>query len=150
MHPHRLVLNGPPAAVARLAHELRAAGAVPVEREDVAPPRLVWATARPAAVEALCARHQAVVVGLERFETLGEELERLVVHGRETTVLERRALAPGPGHDLDDDAIATPDGWGLCLDEDGEPLDRAALCGAAVRVVAVPVDLGPAPTGSSL
>jgi len=88
---------------------------------------------------------------MERFETLGEELERLVVHGRETTVLERRALAPGAGHDLDDDdAIATPDGWGLCLDEDGEPLDRAALRAAAVRVVAVPVDLGPAPTGSSL
>ena len=168
MHHHRLVLNGPPAAVGRLAGDLRAAGAVDVSLGDGPPARLVWATSRPSAVEALCARHRAVVVGIERFEALGERLERLILHGREATLLEHRTVATGPeaadlafaGEDGDGgagdlllrtdhetDALA---GWGLCLDEGGEALDVSALRTAARRVAARPVDVGPGAASSAL
>jgi hypothetical protein len=140
MHHHRLVLNGAPAAVARLADELRAAGAVAIAGGDAPPMRLVWATPRASAVEALCARHRAVVVGLERFETLGEELERLVLHGREATVLERRTLAADP----DDD------GYGVSLDEQAAPLDPSGLRAAARRVSALPAIVGPGLLATSL
>jgi hypothetical protein len=147
MHHHRLVLNGPPAAVARLADDLRAAGAVPVAPGDASSARLLWATQRPAAVEALCARHRSVIVGLERFETLGEELERLVLHGSEKTVLERRRVLPEAGeqHGHGDDDVP-----GLSLDDDAVPLDLVALHAAALSVAGVPVDLRPALAGSSL
>jgi hypothetical protein len=171
MHHHRLVLNGPAVAVARLADDLRAAGAVAIGPDGAAPARLVWATSRPSAVEALCARHRRVVVGMERFEMLGAELERLVLHGRDATLLERRTLATGPeapwAQDVDDDPdepdvgaatlLARTDRatdalarWGLCLEEDGEALDVAALRAAAGRVAALPVALGAAFVGSSL
>jgi hypothetical protein len=145
MHQQRLVLNGPPAAVARLADDLRAAGAVAVAGPTAGPPRLVWETARPATLEGLCAHHRAVAVGVERFELLGDELQRLVVQGADATVLERRRLpAAGDGPDgLDDFG-----GPGLCLDEDGAPLDLAALRAAARRVLAAPV--APAPARSAL
>jgi hypothetical protein len=130
MHHHRLVLNGTPTAVARLADDLRAAGAVAIT--GAPPVRLVWATPRAAAVEALCARHRAVVVGLERFEALGAELERLVVCGRHATLLERRPLAG------DEDLEGIP-----ALDEDAAPLAAGALRAAARRVAALPVAIGP-------
>jgi hypothetical protein len=145
MHHQRLVLNGPPAAVARLADDLRAAGAVAVAGPTAGPPRLVWETARPAALEGVCARHGAVAVGVERFELLGDELQRLVVRGPEATVLERRRPAGGGGHELD----GVEDARGLCLEEDGAPLDPAALRAAARRVLAAPVDARPGPTCSA-
>jgi hypothetical protein len=158
MHHHRLTLNGPSGAVARLADDLAAAGAVAVPvANDGAPRRLVWPTRAPATLEQLCGRHRAVVVGVERFELLGDELQRLVLHGREATVLERRRLVPDP------ELLAADDGCepagsgcppafpgGLCLDEDGAPLDVAALRAAAHRIAALPVDLGPGLAGSSL
>jgi hypothetical protein len=171
MHHHRLVLNGPAVAVARLADDLRAAGAVAIGPDRAAPARLVWATSQPSAVEAFCARHRRVVVGVERFEALGAELERLVVCGRDATLLERRTLATGPegawAEGFDDDDEGEHDGsaaallartdretdalarWGLCLEEDGEALDVAALRAAAGRVAAV-VTSGPACAGSAL
>jgi hypothetical protein len=141
MHRQRLVLNGPPAAIARLADDLCAAGAVAVPGPTAGPPRLVWETAAPATLEGLCTRHGDVTVGVERFELLGEELERLVVRGREATVLERRRL--------DDGADELDEVGGICLEEDGAPLDRAALRAAARYVLAVAADLGPGPTGSA-
>ncbi|WCB96240.1 hypothetical protein DSM104299_04997 [Baekduia alba] len=126
MHHHRLVLNGPPPAVARLVDDLRAAGAEGITREP--PVRLVWTTAHASAVEALCARHRRVVVGVERFETLGAELERLVVCGREATVLERRAFA----------------------DEELAPLGPEALRRVALGVAAMPVALGSGLAGTAL
>jgi hypothetical protein len=168
MHHHRLVLNGPPAAVVHLAGDLCAAGAVDVSSGGGPPARLVWATPRPSAVEALCARHRAVVVGVERFEALGEQLERLILHGREATLLERRTVATGPeaadlAFELDDDDGGAGDlllrterdtdalaCWGLCLDEDGEALDVGALRAAARRVAALPVDVGSGAASSSL
>jgi hypothetical protein len=144
MHQQRLVLNGPPTAVARLVDDLRAAGAVAVAGPTAGPPRLVWETARPATLEGLCARHRAVAVGVERFELLGDELQRLVVQGPDATVLERRRLA-GDEPDLD----AFEGCGGLCLEEDGAPLDPAALRAAARRVMAAPVELRPGPTCSA-
>jgi hypothetical protein len=138
MHRQRLVLNGPPAAVARLADDLRAAGAVALAGPTAGPPRLVWETPRPAELQGVCARHRAVAVGVERFELLGDELQRLVVHGAETTLLDRRPLG-----DADEDAA------GLFSDEDGAPLDPAALRAAARTVLVAPVDLRPGPTGSA-
>ena len=91
MYRQRLVLNGPPAAVARLADDLCAAGAVAVAGPTAGPPRLVWETAQSGTLEGLCVRHRDVTVGVERFELLGDELERLVVRGREATVLARRS-----------------------------------------------------------
>jgi hypothetical protein len=114
MHRQRLVLNGPSAAIARLTDDLCAAGAVAVAGATAGPPRLVWETAQPGTLEGLCVRHREVTVGVERFELLGEELERLVVRGRAATVLERRRLA-GDGHELDEMG-------GVCLEEDGAPL----------------------------
>jgi hypothetical protein len=155
MHQHRLVLNGPRTAVARLADDLVAAGATALPGADGAPPRLVWTVEDPRALDAVCARHRAVAVGVERFAILGDALERLVVQGREATVLARRPVVLAPER-------ATLDGWdgldpppsrlpgGLCLDEDCLPLARAALDAAARRVAALPVDLGPGLTGSSL
>jgi hypothetical protein len=145
MHHQRLVLNGPPAAVARLADELRAAGAVAVAGPTAGPPRLVWETARPATLEGLCARHRAVAVGIERFELLGDELQRLVVQGADATVLEPRRLAGDDDAGLD----AFEGCGGLCLDEDGTPLDAAALRAAARRVLDAPVDRRPGPTCSA-
>jgi hypothetical protein len=143
MHQHRLVLNGPAAAVARLADDLCAAGAVAVAGPTAGPPRLVWETAGAATLEGLCARHRDVAVGVERFELLGDELERLLVKGREATVLERRRLAGQ--HDLD----GPDDARGPCLEEDGAPLDPAALRKAARLVMVAPVDLRPGPTCSA-
>jgi hypothetical protein len=140
MHQHRLVLNGPPAAVTRLSVDLCAAGAVAVAGAASARPRLVWETARPAALEGLCARHGAVAVGVERFELLGDELQRLVVQGSHATMLERRRL-----HDLDG-----LEGRGLCLEEDGALLDPAALRAAARQVMVAPVSLGPGPACSAV
>ena len=141
MHRQRLVLNGPPAAIARLADDLCAAGAVAVAGPTAGPPRLIWETAQPGTLEGLCVRHRDVTVGVERFELLGEELERLVVRGRAATVLERRRLA-GEGHELDE-------ADGVCLEDDGAPLDPAALRAAARYVLAAVADLGPGPTGSA-
>lgn len=138
MYRQRLVLNGPPAAVAGLVDDLRAAGAVAVAGPTAGPPRLVWETARPATLEGLCARHRDVTVGVERFELLGDELERLVVRGREATVLARRRVAGGgPGLD------GVEEGGGVCLEEDGALLDPVALRAAARRVMAAPADRGP-------
>jgi hypothetical protein len=131
VHHHRLVLNGAPAAVARLTDDLLAAGAVAIACCDP-PVRLVWATPRASAVEALCARHRGVVVGLERFEALGAEIERLVLHGRDRTLLERRSLAG------DDDPYGAP-----ALGEDAVPVPAGALRAAARRVAALPVAVGP-------
>jgi hypothetical protein len=144
MHQHRLVLNGPAAAVARLADDLCTAGAVAMTGPTAGPPRLVWETAGAATLEGLCARHRDVAVGVERFELLGDELERLLVKGREATVLERRRLAAGV-HDLDGSEEARD----LCLEEDGAPLDPAALRKAARLVMVAPVDLRPGPTCSA-
>lgn len=115
-------------AVARLADDLRAAGAEGVTRIDEPPVRLVWTTADASAIEAVCARHRRVVVGVERFETLGAELERLVVRGADATLLERRAFG----------------------DEELAPLNAGALRRAALGVAAVPVTLGPGLAGTSL
>jgi hypothetical protein len=178
MHHHRLVLNGSPGAVTRLTAALRTAGAVAVPTAAGAPRRMVWSTTDPSALTALCARHRAVVVGIERFLALGDELERLVIHGREVTVLERRRLVvaadDGEDHDAargdaadhplspdaDADRASPPTGHddlarfpplrGLCLDPDGTPLDPAALRAAARRVAARPTDLGPGLAGTSL
>ena len=139
MHRQRLVLNGPSAAIARLADDLCAAGAVAVAGPTAGPPRLVWETAQPGTLEGLCVRHREVTVGVERFELLGDELERLVVRGREATVLERRRLAD----ELDGEG-------GVCCEEDGAPLDAAALRAAARDVMGAPVDLGPGPTCSAI
>jgi hypothetical protein len=141
MHRQRLVLNGPPAAIARLADDLCAAGAVAVAGPTAGPPRLIWETAQPATLEGLCVRHRDVTVGVERFELLGDELERLVVRGREATVLERRRLA-GEVHDIDGVS-------GVCVDENGAPLDPAALRAAARYVMVAPPDHGPGPTCSA-
>ena len=141
MHRQRLVLNGPPSAIARLADDLRAAGAVAVAGPTAGPPRMVWETARSGTLEGLCARHRDVAVGVERFELLGDELERLVVQGREATVLERRRLT-GDAQELGGDG-------GVCLEEDGAPLDRAALRAAAGCVMVAPAGLVPGPTCSA-
>jgi hypothetical protein len=138
MHRQRLVLNGPSAAIARLADDLCAAGAVAVAGPTAGPPRLVWETAQPGTLEGLCVRHRDVTVGVERFELLGDELERLVVRGRAATVLERRRLADEP------DGVG-----GVCLHEDGAPLDPVALRAAARRVLGAPADLGPGPACSA-
>jgi hypothetical protein len=134
MHHHRLVLNGPPSAVARFTEELRSAGAATVD--DGRRPRLIWTTPRASALEALCARHARVIVGVERFASLGDALERLVVHGRETTVLERRGFEVG---ELDD-----------ALPDEGEPLDPAALRAVALEVAALPVRYGPILTATTI
>jgi hypothetical protein len=144
MHRQRLVLNGPPIAIARLADDLRAAGAVAVAGPTAGPPRLVWETAQPGTLEGLCARHRDVTVGVERFELLGDELERLVVQGREATVLERRRLGGGTA-DLD----GMEEAGGVCLEQDGARLDPAALRAAARSVMAAAVDLGAGPTCSA-
>jgi hypothetical protein len=144
MHHQRLVLNGPPVAIARLADDLCAAGAVAVAGPTAGPPRLVWETAQSGTLEGLCARHRDVTVGVERFELLGDELERLVVRGRDATVLERRRLGDGmPGRD------GVKEVGGVCLEEDGAPLDPLALRAAARSVMAAAVELGPAPTCSA-
>jgi hypothetical protein len=140
MHQHRLVLNGPPAAVALLADDLSAAGAVAVPGSTSGPPRMVWATAGPATLEGLCARHHDVAVGAERFELLGDELQRLVVQGSDATVLERRSLA-----DLAELAERDP-----CLEEEGAPLDPEALRRAARHVMVAPPGRWPGPTCSAL
>jgi hypothetical protein len=140
MHQQRLVLNGPSAAVARLADDLCTAGAVAVAGPTAGPPKMVWETRQPAALEGVCVRHRAVAVGVERFEVLGDELQRLVVRGSETTVLERRRLAGEDG---------AQDVGGVCLEEDGAPLDPRALRAAAGYVLAAPADLGPGPTCSA-
>jgi hypothetical protein len=145
MHRQRLVLNGPPAAIARLVDDLCAAGAVAVAGPTAGPPRLVWETAQPAALEGLCTRHGDVTVGVERFELLGDELERLVVRGREATVLERRRPGGG-GNELD----GVEEVRGVCLEEDGAPLDPAALRAAARYVMAATAELGPGPTCSAV
>jgi hypothetical protein len=144
MYRQRLVLNGPSAAVARLADDLCAAGAVAVAGPTAGPPRLVWETAQPATLEGLCVRHRDVTVGVERFELLGDELERLVVRGREATVLARRRVAGGT-HGLD----GVEEAGGVCLEEDGAPLDPAALRAAARYVMVAPADRGPGPTCSA-
>jgi hypothetical protein len=141
MYRQRLVLNGPPAAVARLADDLCAAGAVAVAGPTAGPPRMVWETTQPATLEGLCVRHRDVTVGVERFELLGDELERLVVRGREATVLARRRVA-GDAHELDGADEAG-------LEEEGAPLDPAALRAAARSVMAAPADRGPGPTCSA-
>jgi hypothetical protein len=139
MHQQRLVLNGPPAAVARLADDLCAAGAVAVAGPTAGPPRLVWQTAQPATLEGLCVRHRDVIVGVERFERLGDELQRLVVRGPEATVLERRGLAGS-------DELEGLDAGGVCLEEDGAPLDAAALRAAAGYVLVMPDGLESGPS----
>jgi hypothetical protein len=146
MHRQRLVLNGPPVAIARLADDLCAAGAVAVPGPTAGPPRLVWETAQSGRLEGLCARHREVTVGVERFELLGDELERLVVRGRDATVLERRRLGGG-APELDG---VEEMGGGVCLEEDGAPLEPAALRGAARSVMAAVVDLGPGSTCSAV
>jgi hypothetical protein len=145
MYRQRLVLNGPPAAVAALVDALCAAGAVPVAGPTAGPPRLVWETARPATLEGLCVRHRDVTVGVERFELLGDELERLVVRGREATVLARRKVACGLRH-----VDGVQEVGGACLEQDGAPLDPAAVRAAARSVMAAPVDRGPGPTCSAI
>jgi hypothetical protein len=145
MYRQRLVLNGPPVAVAGLVDDLRAAGAVAVAGPTAGPPRLVWETAQPATLEGLCVRHREVTVGVERFELLGDELERLVVRGREATVLARRRVV-GDAQQLEG---VEEEGGGVCLEEDGAPLERTALRAAAGYVMAAPADRGPGPTCSA-
>ena len=144
MHRQRLVLNGPPVAIARLADDLRAAGAVAVAGPTAGPPRLVWETAQSGTLEGLCARHRDVTVGVERFELLGDELERLVVQGREATVLERRKLGGGTPELDGVDELGD-----ICLEEDGAPLDPVALRAAARSVLAAAVEFGAGPSGSA-
>jgi hypothetical protein len=141
MHQHRLVLNGPPAAVARLAGDLCAAGAVAVAGPTAGPPRLVWRTDRPRALARVCEGHRDVAVGVERFELLGDELQRLVVQGSGATVLERRPVAGSAQQPVEE-------AGGLCVEEDGAPLDATALRAAAAHVLVSPVDGRPGPTGS--
>jgi hypothetical protein len=148
MHHHRLVLNGPPGAVAALADALHAAGAQPIPGAD--PPRLTWATPAPSPLHGVCAEHPRVVVGAERFALLGQTLDRVVVRGAETTVLERRPFAPHTD-DLDGDADdGDPLLQGFVLAEDCAPLESEALRGAARRVAAEPVRLGPGPAAGAL
>jgi hypothetical protein len=152
MHHHRLALSGPAAAVARLADDLVAAGATALS--GGAPVHVVWATGAADAPAAVCARHRRVAVGVERFAFLGDTLERLVLQGRVTTVLERRPIVCVAEHDGgDDDGGPDPPPRlprGLCLGDDCAPLSRAALRAAARRVAALPVDLGPGLAGSAL
>jgi hypothetical protein len=153
VHHHRLVLNGPQAAVARLTADLVAAGATVLPGAAGAPPRLVWTADDPRALDALCVRHPRVAAGVERFAFLGETLERLVAAGREVTVLERRPVvgAPESGEEGEDpDPPPSRLLGGLCLDEDCVPLARAALDAAARRVAALPIDVGPGLATSSL
>ena len=148
MHHHRLVLNGPPGAVAALTDALHAAGAQPVPGAD--PPRLTWTTPAPSSLHDVCARHPRAVVGAERFALLGETLDRVVVRGAETTVLERRPFAPHLD-ELDGDADdGDPILGGLVLAEDCALLDPEALRAAARRVTAHPVRRGPGPAGGAL
>ncbi len=142
MHQQRLVLNGPPAAVARLADDLGTAGAVAVAGPTAGPPRLVWRTAQPASLEALCVHHCEVIVGVERFELLGDELQRLVVRGPETTVLERRPLAGG------DELDGMEEAGGFGLEGDGAPLAPAVLRAAAGYVLVMPDGLESGPSCS--
>jgi hypothetical protein len=152
VHHHRLVLNGPRAAVARLAGDLVAAGATVLPGAEGAPPRLVWTTGDPRALGVLCARHPRVAAGVERFAFLGATLERLVATGREATVLERRPVVGEPDPAEDDGPDPPPSRLlgGLCLDADCVPLPRAALDAAARRVAVLPVDVGPGLAASAL
>jgi hypothetical protein len=147
MHHHRLVLNGHASAVARLVGELRAAGAEALTRPGEAPVRLVWTARGAGAVEALCARHRTVTVGVERFASLGAELERLIVCGRETTLLERRAVAPEEDEELVAPALER-DGPSRRGDLHAPPL--AGLRRAALAVAAEPVTLGHGMAGTAL
>ena len=152
VHHHRLVLNGPRAAVARFVADLVAAGATVLPGVAGAPPRLVWTAGDPHALDALCARHPRVAAGVERFAFLGQTLERLVAAGRETTVLERRPVVSvsEPAEDEDRDPPPSRLLGGLCLDEDCAPLAPDALDAAARRVVALPIAVGPGLATSSL
>jgi len=123
MHHHRLVLNGPTRSLPPLVDELRRAGATVLDADG--PPRLVWSTSDPRLVERLARRHAEVAVGVERFEALGTEMVRLVVHGADTTILDRRRVLPHPDDDLE--------GWGGC-DDEGVQLDPELLRRAARRV----------------
>jgi hypothetical protein len=124
VHHHRLVLNGPSPALRRLVDELRRAGATVVTAG--AAPRLVWSTDDPGLIERVASRHGDVAVGIERFESLGTEVVRLLVCGAETTVLDRRGVLPGPEDDLE--------GWGCELGEEGARLEPELLRRAARRV----------------
>jgi hypothetical protein len=148
MQHHRLVLNGPPAAVAALVDALHAAGAQPIPGAD--PPRLTWTTPAPSPLHGVCARHPRVVVGAERFALLGQTLDRVVVRGLETTVLERRPFAPHADELDGDEDDGDPIFHGLVLGGDCAPLDPDALRVAAGRVAARPVRFGPGPAGSAL
>lgn len=143
MHHHRLVLNGPPRAVAALARALVAAGAAPVPEAVPGPPRLTWTTPEPSPLSAICARHPEAAVGVERFADLGATLDHLVLRGAETTVLERLPFAPAGGDD-------PPLLEGLALGGEGVPLSPGALAVAAGRVAREPVRLPAAPALSAV
>ena len=130
MHHLRLSLNGPPAERERLACELVARGATRLQATE--PLGVVWSTGgSPPVLEELSAAHPTVVVGVERFESLGDELLRAIVHGGAVTVLERRSILDGPHGE-------GPLEWGLCMDEDGELLDGELLHAKAELVAAMP------------
>ncbi|MCP9491150.1 MAG: hypothetical protein MSC31_14935 [Solirubrobacteraceae bacterium MAG38_C4-C5] len=130
VHHLRLSLNAPPAERERLACELEARGATRLQATE--PLGLVWSTDGSAPVlEELSAGHPTVVVGVERFESLGDELLRAIVHGGVVTVLERRSILDGPHGE-------GPLEWGVCMDEDGELLDGELLRATAELVAAMP------------
>jgi hypothetical protein len=141
MHHHRLVLNGPPGAVGLLAAALGAAGATSVATD---PPRLIWTTARTDPLGAIAAAHPGVVIGAERFAGLGKSFERLVVHGTEATLLERRAFASE-----DEETPSSPPGPARPRLALAAPPQLAALRRAALAVGREPTAFGPA-TGTTL
>jgi hypothetical protein len=130
MHHLRLTLNGADRDVARMSAELESCGAARLDAS--APLGFVWSTADgDRALEELSARHPRVVVGVERFEALGDELVRAILRAGATCIVERnpiRGLCDGD---------QTVD-WGMCMDEDGQVLDPALVRAAAERVAALP------------
>jgi hypothetical protein len=139
MHHQRIVLNGPEADVVAAAAALGAAGASAVA---AAPPRFVWTVPRAGPLEALAARHPAVVLGVERFDALGASYERLIVHGALPTLLERRAFVPA---DEDEETLTSPPRAGTAV----ASRRAAALRRAALALAAEPTAFGPA-TGTTL
>jgi hypothetical protein len=134
MHHQRIVLNGPEAELALAAAAFAAAGATPVATD---PPRFVWTLAREGPLEALAARHPAVVLGVERFAALGASFERLILHGAEPTLLERRRFIP-------EETETSPPSSAVLA-----PPRVVALRQAARAVAAEPTRFGPA-TGTTL
>jgi hypothetical protein len=141
MHHQRIVLNGPEAGLLAAAAALGGAGARPVAAD---PPRFIWTVPRAGPLEALAARHPDVVFGVERFAALGERYERLILHGAEPTLLERRAFTEPD----DEETLASPPRAAEQRTVVASPR-VVALRRAARAVGAEPTAFGPA-TGTTL